>query len=126
MTKLVAKGPPATVADWLAQPEDARLELIDGELIEKAMPTFKHGRAQGHTVGALGGPFDRRAGGSGGPGGWGLATEVDIVLDGRGYRPDIAGWRRDRMPAPPRSGRSRSDPTGCARSSVSPTGSWTR
>jgi Uma2 family endonuclease len=25
---------------------------------------------------------------------------VDILLDGRGYRPDIAGWRRDRVPAP--------------------------
>lgn len=102
MTKLAPRGPPATVADWLAQPEDARLELIDGELIEKAMPTFEHGRAQGHTIGALGGPFDRRTGGSGGPGGWWLATEVDILLDGRGYRPDIAGWRRDRMPAPPK------------------------
>lgn len=122
MTKLVANGPLVTIADWLAQPEDARLELIDGELIEKAMPTFEHGRAQGHTVGALGGPFDRRAGGSGG---WWLATEVDIVLDGRGYLTSPAG---DAIGCrlPPRSGRSRSDPTGCARSSVSPTGSWTR
>jgi Uma2 family endonuclease len=51
-------------------------------------------------VGALGGPFDRRGGGAGGPGGWWLATEVDIVLDGRGYRPDVAGWRRERMPSP--------------------------
>ncbi|HEY6179487.1 MAG TPA: hypothetical protein VIX73_33765 [Kofleriaceae bacterium] len=55
MSKLVSKGPTATIADWLAQPDDARRELIDGELIEKAAPTFEHGRAQGHTVGALGG-----------------------------------------------------------------------
>jgi Uma2 family endonuclease len=87
------------VADWLAQPEDARMELIDGELIEKALPSFEHGRAQDQTIGALGGPFDRR---TGGPGGWRLATEVDILLDGHGHRPDIAGWRRDRVPAPPK------------------------
>lgn len=96
------RGSAATVADWLAQPEDARAELIDGELIQKAAPTFEHGRAQGRTVVALGGPFDRRSGGSGGPGGWWIATEVDVLLDGRGYRPDIAGWRRDRMPLPPK------------------------
>ena len=90
------------MADWLAQLDDGHAELIDGELIEKAAPSFEHGRAQGHTIGALGGSFDRRTGGSGGPGGWWLATEVDMLLDGRGYRPDIAGWRRDRLSAPPR------------------------
>lgn len=102
MSKPASRGPSATIADWLAQPDDARTELIDGELVEKALPTFEHGRAQGHTAGTLGGAFDRRSGGSGGPGGWWIATEVDILLDGRGYRPDIAGWRRDRLPAPPK------------------------
>ncbi len=91
-----------TVADWLAQPEDARLELIDGELIEKAAPSFEHGCAQGHTSTAIGGPFARRPGGPGGPGGWWIGTEIDILLDGRGYRPDIAGWRRERLLAPPK------------------------
>jgi Uma2 family endonuclease len=86
----------------LGQPEEARTELIDGELVEKALPTFEHGMAQGQTIGMLGGAFNRRVGGPGGPGGWWLATEVDILLDGRGYRPDIAGWRRDRLPAPPK------------------------
>jgi Uma2 family endonuclease len=100
MSKAVSRGPIATVAEWLAQPEDRRLELIDGELVEKASPSFEHGRAQGHTAGSLSGAFDRKAGGSGGPGGWWIATEVDVLLDGRGYRPDIAGWRRDRVPAP--------------------------
>jgi Uma2 family endonuclease len=102
MSKPAFRGPTATVADWLAQPEDGRAELIDGELIEKALPTFDHGRAQGQTIGTLGLAFGRRPGGSGGPGGWWLATEVDVLLDGRGYRPDISGWRRDRVSAPPR------------------------
>jgi len=102
MSTPASRGRTATVADWLAQPDGARAELIDGELIEKAAPTFEHGLAQGHTVGTLGGAFNRRVGGPGGPGGWWLATEVDILLDGRGYRPDVAGWRRDRLPAPPK------------------------
>lgn len=89
------------MADWLAQLEDGRAELIDGELIEKASPTFEHGQAQLRTGGTLGDAFDRKPGGSGRPGGWWLAAEVDILLDGRGYRPDIAGWRRDRVPLRP-------------------------
>jgi Uma2 family endonuclease len=102
MSTVAVKGEPKTVADWLAQPEGARIELIDGVFVEKAAPSFEHGRAQGHTVGVLGSPFDRRPGGPGGPGGWWIATEVDVLLDGRGYRPDIAGWRRERASAPPK------------------------
>lgn len=102
MSTLSPKGDPKTIADWMALPEEARIELIDGEFVEKAAPTFEHGRSQGHTVGAISGAYDRRTGGPGGPGGWWIATEVDIILDGRGYRPDIAGWRRERALAPPK------------------------
>jgi Uma2 family endonuclease len=52
------------------------------------------------TVGELRQAFAGRPGGPRRPGGWWLATEVDILLDGRGYRPDIVGWRRERAPAP--------------------------
>ena len=99
MSSAVPKRPAKTVADWLALPADARFELIDGELVEKAAPTFEHGLAQGCTVGELRQAFGRR-GGPNRPGGWWLATEVDILLDGRGYRPDIAGWGRERAAAP--------------------------
>lgn len=101
---------PKTIEDWLAQPEGSRLELIDGEFIEKAAPTFDHGSAQFHTAHLLH-PFSRRPGGPREAGGWWFATEVDIVLDGRGYRPDLAGWRRDRHPSRPseRPVRSRAD-----------------
>jgi Uma2 family endonuclease len=100
MSGLAPKSGPKTVADWLALPDAARIELIDGEFVEKAAPTFEHGLAQGHTVGAISGVYNRRVGGPRGPGGWWIVTEVDIVLDGRGYRPDIAGWRRTRAPEP--------------------------
>jgi len=94
-------GKPKTIADWLAAPDDARFELIDGELVEKAAPTFEHGAAQTLTAGSIAGAFHRREGGPGGPGGWWIVTEVDIVLDGRGYRPDVSGWRRERVPVRP-------------------------
>lgn len=90
-----------TIADWMAQPEERRVELIDGEFVEKATPTYEHGAAQGATIGELRQRFFGR-GGPERPGGWWFATEVDVALDGRGFRPDIAGWRRDRWPKPPR------------------------
>ena len=92
---------PYTIADWQAQPDDRRLELIDGEFVEKAAPTIQHGVAQLSTGTSIGSAFNRKSGGGGKPGGWWIATEVDIVLEGRGFRPDLAGWRRERMPSMP-------------------------
>lgn len=92
-----AKRPrPATLADWLAQPAEARLELIDGELIEKAAPDFEHGRTQLDVAQQIR-PWYHHRGGGGRPGGWWIAAEVDIELDGNGYRPDLLGWRRARV-----------------------------
>ena len=89
------------MADLLALPEDERFhEIIDGELIRKAMPSGKHGKAQGAVNGVLWRPFNRRSGGRH-PGGWWLLPEVEILLGDEAYRPDLAGWRRERMPEVP-------------------------
>jgi Uma2 family endonuclease len=101
MSTFARRPGPHTLAEWLALPDESRLELIDGEFVEKAAPTLEHGAAQGSTWGSIGGAFHHRSGGPGRPGGWWIATEVDIALDGRGYRPDLAGWRRERMPTLP-------------------------
>lgn len=93
---------PGTVADWLAADEDERLELMDGELIPKAAPTLDHASAQLAFGQVIRAPFHRRLGGAGGPGGWWIGSEPDILLDGRGWRPDLAGWRRARAPSMPR------------------------
>jgi Uma2 family endonuclease len=99
---MTERGGPHTIQEWLEQPPERRLELIDGEFIEKAAPSPPHGNAQA-AVGELLRPvFNRRVGGSGpGPGGWWILTEVDIQLGNNGFRPDIAGWRRERSPQLP-------------------------
>lgn len=90
-----------TIADWLAQPQERRLELIDGELVEKALPDEPHSGAQTRVITEVGHHFNRRGGG-GDPGGWWIRAELDIQLDGNGFRPDISGWRRERVPIMPR------------------------
>lgn len=90
-----------TVADLLAIPEERRRhEVIDGILVEKEAASGRHGGAQVRIARRLG-PYDRRPGGKW-PGGWWFATEVEIQLaDTQVFRPDVAGWRRERMPALP-------------------------
>ncbi|MHB8877532.1 MAG: Uma2 family endonuclease [Myxococcaceae bacterium] len=94
------RASPATLAEWLSRPPEARLELIDGKLIEKAAPDYLHGRTQLDVAQQIR-PWYHHRGGGGRPGGWWIASEVDIVLDGNGYRPDLVGWRRDRVPEMP-------------------------
>jgi Uma2 family endonuclease len=89
-----------TIADWLAAPEQSAVELIEGELIEKAAPDDAHADAQGALIAILRGAFNRRSG-QGGPGGWWIRPEIDIRLGENGFRPDISGWRRDGVPAMP-------------------------
>jgi Uma2 family endonuclease len=91
----------ATIADLLAIPEERRRhELIDGVLVEKEAASGRHGGAQGRLFRQLG-PYDRRPGGRS-PGGWWFATEVEIKFaDTEVFRPDVAGWRRERLEALP-------------------------
>jgi len=87
----------ATLDDFWALPEGERFhELVAGELIQKAAPSGEHGDAQAGIVGAVRPPFQRKPGG-GGPGGWWIATEVEVLLNtGEVVRPDVLGWRRER------------------------------
>jgi Uma2 family endonuclease len=92
----------ATFADLERLPEDVRAEIIHGSIVEKASPTMEHGRAQVATGGYLRRRFDRGGGGRW-PGGWWLASEVDVEYESHElYRHDLAGWRRGRVPECPR------------------------
>lgn len=88
----------ASITDLLAIPADERFhEIIDGELVRKPMPTGEHGDAQSALASRLKGPFQRRPGGRW-PGGWWIYTEVEIEFaPSHVYRPDVVGWRRDRV-----------------------------
>jgi Uma2 family endonuclease len=94
----------ATFADLLALGEDVRAELVHGVIVEKAAPAGEHGVAQAAVGGLLSHRFGRRGGGGpAAPGGWWFGTEVDVEFGPHEvYRPDVAGWRRDRMPDSPR------------------------
>ena len=92
-----ARRPP-TYADIEALPEHLVGEIIDGELFVSPRPRPMHSRAETNIIGDLAGPFDR---GRGGPGGWWLLVEPELHLGLHVLVPDIAGWRRERLPTIP-------------------------
>jgi Uma2 family endonuclease len=84
--------------DLLAVPENLIGEIINGVLHTQPRPASPHARAATRLSGALDGPFDR---GKGGPGGWLPLYEPELHLHGDVLVPDLAGWRRERMPEMP-------------------------
>nr|WP_047854066.1 Uma2 family endonuclease [Archangium gephyra] len=88
----------ATYADLEAVPSHRVAELVDGELYVSPRPPLLQALAKGALLGALDGPFDL---GRGGPGGWLLLHEPELHLGEDVLVPDIAGWRRERMPVMP-------------------------
>jgi len=92
----------ATYADLLALPQDTRAEVLGGELVLSPAPLPRHSKAQGSARRFLGGPFDDDDG-HGGPGGWWIFVEVDVTLGPHDIvRPDLSGWRRERLSQPGR------------------------
>ena len=88
----------ATYADLLAVPKHLVAEIIHGELVTHPRPAAVHARAASILGSELTGPFDR---GKGGPGGWLILDEPELHLHGHILVPDLAGWRRARMPVLP-------------------------
>ena len=95
---------PRTYADYLAVPEGQRAELIGGELMMSPQPRGRHilvtsmlGARLTTAFGSGVGPTES------GPGGWWIfdEPELHLELDTCVVVPDIAGWRRERMPEPP-------------------------
>ena len=88
----------ATYEDVLAAPEFLVAELIHGSLHTMPRPGPRHASAAMQLGAGLHGPFDR---GRGGPGGWLILIEPELHLGENVLVPDLAGWRRERMPVSP-------------------------
>ena len=89
----------ATYADLEAVPPNMVAEILGGELVTHPRPRPRHGIASASLGVELGGPFQK--GGSGGPGGWIFIDEPELHLGANVVVPDLAAWRRERLPAVP-------------------------
>jgi Uma2 family endonuclease len=89
---------PATYQDVLDAPAHMVAEIIHGALHLQPRPAMPHAIASSTLGGELMNPFQK---GRGGPGGWWIVDEPELHLEAEIMVPDIAGWRRERMPAPP-------------------------
>ena len=101
MQTLPAEPTPTLYEQLEALPDGLTGEILDGQLYTQPRPAGPHALA-GSALGAeLFGPFQR---GRGGPGGWWIIDEPELhfLRDTEVAAPDLAGWRRERMPRIPR------------------------
>jgi Uma2 family endonuclease len=89
---------PATYEDLLKVPDNLVAEIIQGELYTSPRPASPHARASSGLGARIYTNFDD---GGGGPGGWWILDEPELHLGPDVLVPDIAGWRRERMPVLP-------------------------
>jgi len=86
---------PATYDDLVKLPDIVVAEIVDGELHASPRPAARHIGA-GSALGVLvGGPYQH---GLSGPGGWWVLDEPELHLGSDVLVPDLAAWRRSRMP----------------------------
>ena len=71
-------------------------EIFSGDLYAFPRPALPHTRAASVLGAALIGPFDQ---GRNGPGGWLILDEPELHFGNDVLVPDLAGWRRSRLPA---------------------------
>ena len=92
---------PAIEAAYENAPPDVVCEILHGALAMAPRPAPPHGRFAKKLGSRLFDPFDE---GVGGPGGWIFLDEPELHLGPRPdkMQPDLAGWRRERMPRVPR------------------------
>ena len=88
----------ATYQDVLDAPPHKVAEVVNGTLYIFDRPAYPHVVAGSKLGRYIGTPFED---GHGGPGGWWILDEPQIHLGEDIVVPDIAGWRRERMPVPP-------------------------
>ena len=90
---------PATYQDVLDAPPNMVAEIIRGALHLQPRPASPHAFAGSALGMKIGGPFQFD---SDGPGGWWILDKPELHLGEEIVVPDLAGWRRERMPRFPR------------------------
>ena len=95
---MAAASKPARYEDLLALPPHVIGQIVGGELHVHPRPAARHALAASALGEELGPPFKR---GKGGPGGWVILDEPELHLGADILVPDLAGWRRERMPETP-------------------------
>lgn len=85
-------------AEFLALPDHVVGQIINGELIVSPRPRSTHAGASSGLGVVIGAAFRY---GIGGPGGWLMLDEPELHLRRDIVVPDLAGWRRARMPELP-------------------------
>ena len=88
----------ATYQDVLDAPPHQVAEIVDGALYTNPRPAAPHALAASALEMDLGPAFQF---GRGGPGGWWIIVEPELHLRDDILVPDLAGWRRTRMPSYP-------------------------
>jgi Uma2 family endonuclease len=86
---------PATYRDLLDVPPHMVAEIVGGTLYAHPRPATGHLYAASSLTAAIFGAYGR---GRGGPGGWWIVAEPELHLGPDIVVPDIAGWRRERLP----------------------------
>jgi Uma2 family endonuclease len=85
--------------EFMEVPDTKVAQIINGELHVMSRPRPRHALASSSLGGELFNPFQK---GRDGPGGWWILDEPELHLDnGDVVVPDLAGWRRERMPQLP-------------------------
>jgi Uma2 family endonuclease len=87
-----------TYEDVLSAPENVVAEIVNDVLYTHPRPRTIHSQAASTLGEELGPPFKR---GRNGPGGWMLLDEPELHLGRAILVPDLAGWRRERLPELP-------------------------
>jgi Uma2 family endonuclease len=88
----------ATYDDLCRVPDHLVAEILDGDLFASPRPAIRHAHAASTLGAEIGGPFHQ---GRGGPGGWWILDEPELHLHDDVVVPDLAGWRRARLPVLP-------------------------
>jgi Uma2 family endonuclease len=92
------KKRPATYQDVIDAPEHMVAEILDDELFLSPRPAPRHAMSTMSLAGIVGPAFMK---GRGGPGGWIILIEPELHRGSDVLVPDLAGWKRERMPRLP-------------------------